>query len=1174
MGRYLIPITALVLGVVFVAGLYLLIQRHAGSERESNLLRAAKSHSQTISDFRSFYSNKVIPKLSGSEVEVTHLYEERELAVPLPATLTIDFSEFVADQGREMQMQLLSDYPFPWRVRPPLGSFEASALESFRQGDFADYYETFVSNGESFFRYAAPVQMSESCVSCHNNHEDTPKTDWEVGDIRGVQLVTLPMTVAPVGQSWVDLGFARTFRDIIVFVVAFFILACATFAIGQRRITQAFKTINALAEAERNRSQELEQSQAEIHEVATRLDAVMQNINDAIVTIGTDGKIESANREALKIFGYTEDQFVGQNVAILLPEDGMLQQERFLNAFEKRGLKGKLGGMRELRACRSDGTEFPIELSISEVQLGDKKILSGVIRDITQRQAYQNELRARNAEARLLSMVASRTDNAVIITDPEGKTEWVNAGFTRITGFTLDDIQGIKPGILLQGEETDPVVVKRISAAVSRGESFSETLVNYTKAKEPYWVSVDSQPIFDEKGILTNFIAIERDITDIKNRETELEAARQAAEDANKAKSEFLATMSHEIRTPMNGVIGMTGLLLDKPLGDEQRKFARTIRDSSEALLQIINDILDFSKVDAGQLDPELTNFQLEPVIHGTIEILWPRASAKAVDLLSYVPISLQQQYVGDPGRLRQILLNLIGNAVKFTESGSVTVRVYQAADTNRIRFEIADTGVGISEEEKDKVFQSFRQLDSSSSRRYEGTGLGLAISKKLVELMGGEIGVQSELDKGSTFWFELPLKPASDAEPNAVATKRADLIKGHSLLIIDESPLSGQLIYDMAADWGLKVELVDLLEGGIQRLKESEFDVVLLNCKQITSLAASVAAFVKMSQQDTASKLIVTALENPGDQVEVMDWSKVDLRLSKPLMQSSLLNAIYRVTDDRSEEEDDLETDQHEQWVPPVKKQRRLRILLAEDNPINQQVAMGYLTKFGHRVDFAGNGLEALQAVKDLPYDLVFMDVQMPEMDGLEATRAIRALPIEQSQVHIIAMTANAMLGDRERCIDAGMNDYLSKPIQGELLHKAIEAMLQNRPIDGSLDDRSASTAGVGPETDETINQQVVQTLTEQLGSDQVKQIFAAFFNDAGERCEQAQSALAAGDIKPMLEQVHSIKGSAASIGLSQVAHASLQIERLTADDKMEDGLNALETSLQQARAWFEGND
>ena len=398
----------------------------------------------------------------------------------------------------------------------------------------------------------------------------------------------------------------------------------------------------------------------------------------------------------------------------------------------------------------------------------------------------------------------------------------------------------------------------------------------------------------------------------------------------------------------------MTGLLLDKPLGDEQRKFARTIRDSSEALLQIINDILDFSKVDAGQLDPELTNFQLEPVIHGTIEILWPRASAKAVDLLSYVPISLQQQYVGDPGRLRQILLNLIGNAVKFTESGSVAVRVYQAADTNRIRFEIADTGVGISEEEKDKVFQSFRQLDSSSSRRYEGTGLGLAISKKLVELMGGEIGVQSELDKGSTFWFELPLKPASDAEPNAVATKRADLIKGHSLLIIDESPLSGQLIYDMAADWGLKVELVDLLEGGIQRLKESEFDVVLLNYKQITSLAASVAAFVKMSKQDTAPKLIVTALENPGDQVEVMDWSKVDLRLSKPLLQSSLLNAIYQVTDDRSEEEDDLETDQHEQWVPPVKKQRRLRILLAEDNPINQQVAMGYLTKFGHRVDFA----------------------------------------------------------------------------------------------------------------------------------------------------------------------------------------------------------------------------
>ena len=1174
MGRYLIPITALIVGVVFVAGLYLLIQRHASSEQESNLLRAAKSHSQTISDFRSFYSTKVIPKLSGSEVEVTHLYEEMELAVPLPATLTIDFSEFVADQGREMQMQLLSDYPFPWRVRPPLGSFEASALEGFRQGNFEDYYETFISEGESFFRYAAPVKMAESCVSCHNNHEETPKSDWKVGDIRGVQLVTLPMTAAPVGQSWVNLGFARTFRDIIIFVVAFFILACATFAFGQRRITQAFKTINALAEAERNRSRELEQSQAEIREVATRLDTVMQNINDAIVTMGMDGKIESANREALKIFGYAEEDFVGQNIAILLPEDGMLQQKRFMKAFEKRGLKGRLEGMRELQALRSDGTEFPIELSISEVQLGDRIVLSGVIRDITQRQAYQNELRARNAEARLLSMVASRTDNAVIITDPKGKTEWVNAGFTRITGFTLEDIQGIKPGVLLQGEETDPEVVKRISAAVARGEAFSETIINYTKAKEPYWVSVDSQPIFDDRGILTNFIAIERDITGIKNRETELEMARQAAEDANKAKSEFLATMSHEIRTPMNGVIGMTGLLLDKPLGDEQRKFARTIRDSSEALLQIINDILDFSKVDSGQLDPELTNFQLEPVIHGTIEILWPRASGKAVDLLSYVPVSLQQEYVGDPGRLRQILLNLIGNAVKFTESGSVSVRVRQGANSGSLRFEIADTGVGISQEEQEKVFQSFHQADSSSSRRYEGTGLGLAISKKLVELMGGEIGVESEVEQGSTFWFELPLQPAPNAAPNATATKRASAIKGHSLLIIDESPLSGSLIYDMTTDWGLDVQVADRLEGGIQQLKEREYDVVLLNCEQITSLAASVAAFSKMGQKDKAPKLIVSALDTPGDEVEVMDWNKVDLRLSKPILQSSLLNAIYRVTDDRNEEDDGFDADHREQWVQPVKKQRRLRILLAEDNPINQQVALGYLTKFGHRVDFAGNGLEAVQAVKDLPYDLVFMDVQMPEMDGLEATRAIRALPIEQSQIHIIAMTANAMLGDRERCLEAGMNDYLSKPIQGELLYKAIESMLQNKPMADSQTPTDPSTVATGSDKVDTINQQVVQTLSEQLGSDQVQQIFSAFFTDAEERFEQAKAALDAGNRKSVLEQVHSIKGSAASIGLSQVAHASLQVELLTADDKMEDGLSALEASLKQARAWFEGND
>lgn len=1179
MGRFLIPIAALFVGIVFVAGLYLLIQRHAGSELESNLLRTAKSHSQTISDFRSFYSTKVIPKLNGSEIEVTHLYEEKEFAVPLPATLTIDFSEFVAAQGRDMQLQLLSDYPFPWRKRSALGTFESSALENFRQGKFEDYFETFNSGGKPFFRYVAPVQMSQSCVNCHNSHPDTPKNDWKVGDIRGVQLVTIPFAPTSAELNWLNLSFAKTFRDIILFVAAFFLLACVIFAFGQRRISQAFATINALAQAERSRSKELEQSRSEIHEAANRLDAVMQNISDAIITIGTDGIIESANREALKMFGYTDHKFVGEHVSKLLPVSEIDQLERYLKTYQKRGIHAVLGRRREMQGRRRDGSEFPIELSISEVQLGDKKVLSGVVRDITQRQAYQNELRARNAEARLLSMVASRTDNAVIITDPMGKTEWVNDGFTRITGFTLEDIQGIKPGILLQGEDTDPEVVKRISRAVAKGEAFSETIVNYTKTKAPYWVTVDSQPIFDEKGKLTNFIAIERDITDIKNRETELEAARQAAEDANKAKSEFLATMSHEIRTPMNGVIGMTGLLLDKPLGDEQRKYAHTIRDSSEALLQIINDILDFSKVDAGQLDPELTNFELEPVIQGTIEILWPRASGKAIDLLSHIPISLQKHYIGDPGRLRQILLNLVGNAVKFTERGSVSVQVCEVPDTNRLRIEITDTGVGISGEEKDKVFQSFRQLDSSSSRRYEGTGLGLAISKKLVELMGGEIGVESVLEKGSTFWFELPLTPAPDAEPNPVSAKRAELVRGHSLLVIDEGPLSGQLITNMASDWGLKVRSAESIESGIQQLKDQDFDVVLLNCKKITSMDASVAAFLKLKGSENGPKLIVSAMDDPDNSVEVMDWNTVNFRLSKPLLQSSLLNAIYAVTGDRTDADEDIDVTTAEHRSAPVRKQRRLRILLAEDNPINQQVAMGYLTKFGHRVDFAGNGLEAVRAVTDLPYDLVFMDVQMPEMDGLEATRAIRALPIEQSQIYIIAMTANAMIGDRERCLEAGMNDYLSKPIKGELLYEAIEAMLSESPAGVRSITTEAETSQGDPaaRAHEIVNQQVVKTLREQLGHEQVNQIFDAFFTDAKQRLTETKAAFENSDVITVLEQVHSIKGSAASIGLNQIAQNSLQIEQVAAEDgtgkpnqAMSEGLEALEQSLNDARNWY----
>jgi len=1188
--RSVIPLAALGVGVGFVAGLYALIQRHEATELESNLLRAAKTHSQTIGDFRSFYSTEVISRLSGTEVEVTHLYKDRDKSVPLPATLTIDFSEFVADQGREMQLQLLSDYPFPWRAeeRAPLGGFEAEALRNFRNGNFADFSEVFTVEGTPYFRYAAPVPMSRSCVDCHNSHPDTPRADWAVGDIRGVQLVTLPITAAGVASGSQFFGLSNTFQDIILFVAAFFIFAFILAVYGQRRIAQNFSTIHALVQAERSRSEELELSRSAIDEVATRLDAVMQNINDGIVTIGTDGRIESANREALKLFGYTQDQFIGKNVSIIMPPTEAERHNEYLRRYEQRGTSDIIGTTRELLGRRSDGSDFPIELSISEVQLGDKRVFSGVVRDITQRHTYQNEIRARNAEARLLSMVASRTDNAVIITDPAGKTEWVNDGFTRITGFTLSDIQGQKPGVLLQGEETDPAVVERISRAVANSDAFSETIVNYTKAGVPYWVSVDSQPIFDETGGLTNFIAIERDITDIKNRETELEAARQAAEDANKAKSEFLATMSHEIRTPMNGVIGMTGLLLDKPLGDEQRRFARTIRESSEALLQIINDILDFSKVDAGQLAPEVTTFELAPLMQGTIEILWPRANAKGISLLSSLPLTLHRPFVGDPGRLRQVLLNLIGNAVKFTDTGTVTLRVSDAthADETRLRFEISDTGVGISEAEQNKVFQSFRQLDSSSSRRYEGTGLGLAISRKLIELMGGEIGVASVLGEGSTFWLEVPLVRAETTPNNTGSTlkpilanhllSQATSLVGRSLLIIDEAPLSGDLLRDMTQDWGMEVELTPTLEAGVRRMSAQDHDVVLLNCARITNLEATFAKVMKkQNTQEPLRKLIVCAPDESENSVPLMDWNNVDARLAKPLMQRSLLGTLHRLFTNTPETSIDPDHSFDAEWIPPTRKQRRLRILLAEDNPINQQVATGYLKNFGHHVDVAGNGIEAVKAVQDLPYDMVFMDVQMPEMDGLEATRAIRALPHPTSTIPIIAMTANAMLGDREHCLEAGMDGYLSKPIEGKRLYRVIEDLLQTPsqapPPSAKVSETEGTSADVtsalpSQAEPQTVDQSIIGQLRDQLGETTVGEIIAAFFEDTTHRLKRAHNAADALDATLISEQAHSIKGSAASLGFESVAQAAQALETALQPTSSDDALSLALASLDQA--------
>jgi len=576
--------------------------------------------------------------------------------------------------------------------------------------------------------------------------------------------------------------------------------------------------------------------------------------------------------------------------------------------------------------------------------------------------------------------------------------------------------------------------------------------------KEPYlngqWIDIRTFPVKNEKGETIQIIHTFRDITDIKNYQQEIIKAKEEAEKASHAKSLFLSMMSHEIRTPLNGVIGMTELLAETELNHEQLDFIRTIQISGEALMGVINDILDYSKIESGKLNLERISFELLKVLEDTVDLMLVKAVSKNIDLIYNIVQGTPPFIKGDITRLRQIVINLVGNALKFTEKGEVFIEIKpfekvenkHPGDSIKILFMIKDTGIGISQEGMNKLFKDFSQVDSSTTRNYGGTGLGLAISKKLVNMMGGDIWVESEVGKGTSFFFTIELEIAESQEREYLNDDINEL-KNRKLLIVDDNSTNRKILKLQTEKWGLIPFVVSSADDALQILKKHpDIELAIIDMQMPKKDGSELARDIR---REYHSDIALVMLSSMGFYYKFKDSAHLfNAYLNKPAKQSVLLKTLIQCVENKNvtlknlnnNEDKNKKMNDEKQPDTPLESSSDLRILVAEDNMVNRKLAEKMLASLGYKAVFALNGEEAVQSVKTENFDMVFMDCQMPVMDGYSATQAIRNLDTSKNSIPIIAMTANAMEGDREQCINAGMDDYISKPLKKSDIAEAIK--------------------------------------------------------------------------------------------------------------------------------------
>jgi signal transduction histidine kinase/CheY-like chemotaxis protein/uncharacterized membrane protein YgcG len=935
------------------------LQREAVAQRETTSLDDAAQLARTVIQVRNFYSTEIVPRARDAGLPVTHAWREQPGALPLPATFTIDLGAYFARTGDGVRMQLYSADPFPWRAGTQrLDAFQREAVATLGADPSRPFHRVETIDGTPTLRYAIADRMLANCVECHNRYPGSPRTDWKVGDVRGVLEIRRSLAA---GEQRMRDGLRNAL-----------VASIGVAAGGLLLVGLGFRSLRASTRAAERQSAERQSANLRLQrEVARRteiestlrlreetLRATFDGMHDGVVVFDRDGRILQSNRVAARLFGHEPDALAGGSIRALLPDDPALPGARHPDAGDGSvdgggtddggGSDGSGGARRRGLGRRRDGSRFEVDVAVSALRLGETPCFAAVIADAT-------------AQAR------------------------------------------------------------------------------------------------DER---------------------ELAAARDAALDSVRVKSQFLANMSHEIRTPMNGVIGMTGLLRDTPLSAAQREMVDTVQRSADALLTIIDDILDLSRIEAGKLRLQHADFDPLETIEDTLELVADRAAAKGLRLGYRIDGAVPRGLHGDEVRFRQVLNNLVGNAVKFTSAGCVEVVLAFREESRLFEVRVRDTGPGIPQDKVRDLFQPFSQVDGSATRRFGGTGLGLAISRELVELMGGSIGVSTREGQGSLFHFTVAWRP-----PVAPERLRDPLLRlaGRRLVAVGLDPLQraqllawGVDVHDAPPDASAEaarhgpVALVDASVAQapgiarrigaagtvrvalVDRRPAETTDGVAwiawpLRARALAALldggSVGVASSVDGGASDGAGRAGASGQSGASGASDAPDASDVS---DAPPTAAALRDAAppsdkaaVATARDRSRSSD-ASTD----GAPP---RPRHEALVVEDNPINQMLATALLARLGLAATVVDNGERALERMAERRWDVVLMDCQMPVMDGFEATRRWRAIEAERGlpRTPVVALTANAMEGDRERCLDAGMDDYLSKPVDRAALAALLASWL-----------------------------------------------------------------------------------------------------------------------------------